>query len=594
MTTRVSTGLRAARQMLGGGLLPGTLTVVYGATGIGKTHLGLAFASHGRVADGAPGHPLRHERARRLAAAPRVCRAPLRLAAQALDAYRHAHGGSVSAAGADGRVLLRRVSLGRASCASYQVPTAGRARVRLELEGDVQPRALHRAAVRVLPPGAGSRGASSWTASSRWTCRRDYIQPYIFDELYRKVIHRDGETLGMEICLPVWKHRAFIDAHLYDHARGDHAPARDHRGDPARAPASPARSPRATSARWRTPSSYWGASGSAIAARRASCAVVKHRGSAMSDEIAEYRVTEQGLELRRSRRAAGRRCVSQRGAGSASVSRRRRRVRSARAALAFVEDVGVCSTFYRFPDGSGLPVGGGGRAARIRAGRAGRITTPGSASPGSSRTRCPRRRHVYYGKLLKGRPVLVALDVFPAFYALVRGAAAGARLSRRSTRRAGCPLTAKRLMDSLDAGAAAVHAGPARGAFMLEPAKTREFERAHGRAAAGALDRQDRGALRADVLVSLGSARALAAGAGGGGPAALRAAPRCGIGSSAAVLCTAARYSTPLRAVARLFARAARRRPMAVGGGAGVGCRVVVRVDETAAGWPGRWVVSAR
>jgi KaiC/GvpD/RAD55 family RecA-like ATPase len=39
--------------MLGGGLLPGTLTVVYGATGIGKTHLGLAFAHHGRVADGA-------------------------------------------------------------------------------------------------------------------------------------------------------------------------------------------------------------------------------------------------------------------------------------------------------------------------------------------------------------------------------------------------------------------------------------------------------------------------------------------------------------------------------------------------------------
>src|SRR4029453_13483481 len=41
--------------MLGGGLLPGTLTVVYGATGIGKTHLGLTFAHHGRVADEAPG-----------------------------------------------------------------------------------------------------------------------------------------------------------------------------------------------------------------------------------------------------------------------------------------------------------------------------------------------------------------------------------------------------------------------------------------------------------------------------------------------------------------------------------------------------------
>ena len=41
--------------MLGGGLLPGTLCVVYGATGIGKTHLGLHFAHAGESADGAPG-----------------------------------------------------------------------------------------------------------------------------------------------------------------------------------------------------------------------------------------------------------------------------------------------------------------------------------------------------------------------------------------------------------------------------------------------------------------------------------------------------------------------------------------------------------
>src|SRR5207245_1549246 len=47
----------------------------------------------------------------------------------------------------------------------------------------------------------------------------DSIQLFVFDELYRKTIHRDAETLGMEICLPVWKHRAFIDAHRYDHAR---------------------------------------------------------------------------------------------------------------------------------------------------------------------------------------------------------------------------------------------------------------------------------------------------------------------------------------------------------------------------------------
>ena len=33
----------------------------------------------------------------------------------------------------------------------------------------------------------------------------------------------------------------------------------------------------------------------------------------------------------------------------------------------------------------------------------------------------PAARRVYYGKVLKRRPLLVALDVFPAFYALARG-----------------------------------------------------------------------------------------------------------------------------------------------------------------------------
>ena len=55
MTARVSTGLAKLDAMLGGGLLPGTLTVAYGATGIGKTHLGLTFADRGRAADGARG-----------------------------------------------------------------------------------------------------------------------------------------------------------------------------------------------------------------------------------------------------------------------------------------------------------------------------------------------------------------------------------------------------------------------------------------------------------------------------------------------------------------------------------------------------------
>ncbi|MDP7379625.1 MAG: ATPase domain-containing protein, partial [Pirellulaceae bacterium] len=52
---RVSTGIPRLDQALGGGLLPGTLTVVVGATGIGKTQLGVHLTHQGRVTDGRSG-----------------------------------------------------------------------------------------------------------------------------------------------------------------------------------------------------------------------------------------------------------------------------------------------------------------------------------------------------------------------------------------------------------------------------------------------------------------------------------------------------------------------------------------------------------
>lgn len=45
--SRLSTGVPGLDDLLGGGLLPGTLTVAVGATGIGKTQLGLQFAQAG-------------------------------------------------------------------------------------------------------------------------------------------------------------------------------------------------------------------------------------------------------------------------------------------------------------------------------------------------------------------------------------------------------------------------------------------------------------------------------------------------------------------------------------------------------------------
>lgn len=152
------------------------------------------------------------------------------------------------------------------------------------------------------------------------------------------------------------------------------------------------------------------------------------------------------------------------------------RVRSARAALAFVNDVGLCSTFFRFPEG---------------------LPCLWEAVVGRPNPRWPRRSHhdhgvgltwelkdqlpaargVYYGKLLKGRPVLVALDLFPAFYALVRGSQRSrdypaeyhaGRLSH----------TAKRIMDALSRDHPQYTRGLRADCLMLEPAKTREFERA--------------------------------------------------------------------------------------------------------------------
>jgi KaiC/GvpD/RAD55 family RecA-like ATPase len=54
-SSRIQTGLPILDDMLGGGLLPGTLTVVLGATGVGKTQLGLQFAHQGAAQEGETG-----------------------------------------------------------------------------------------------------------------------------------------------------------------------------------------------------------------------------------------------------------------------------------------------------------------------------------------------------------------------------------------------------------------------------------------------------------------------------------------------------------------------------------------------------------
>jgi winged helix DNA-binding protein len=151
-------------------------------------------------------------------------------------------------------------------------------------------------------------------------------------------------------------------------------------------------------------------------------------------------------------------------------------VRGADGALAFVEAVGFCSTFFRFSEG---------------------VACLWEAVVGRARPRWPRHSHhddgvgltwqlkddlpaarrVYYGKLLRGRPVLVALDLLPAFYALVRGRQR-ARDYRGEYEAGRLSLTARRLMDALVSEHPQYTRELRANAFLLEPSRTREFERA--------------------------------------------------------------------------------------------------------------------
>jgi len=153
-----------------------------------------------------------------------------------------------------------------------------------------------------------------------------------------------------------------------------------------------------------------------------------------------------------------------------------RRIKGERDALAFVEQVGVCSTFYRFPEGLAC------LWEAVVGRRDPRWPRRSHHDAGVGLTwelkdSLPARRKVYYGKLLKGRPVLVALDLFPAFYALVRGRQR-ARDYRGEYEAGRLSHAAKRLMDVLIRRHPLYTREWRAEALMLDPGSTRRFERA--------------------------------------------------------------------------------------------------------------------
>ena len=280
--------------MLGGGLLPGTLCVAYGATGIGKTHLGLHFAHAGECSNGVPGiffdMNARGDSQQHAAYASRLYGWALKRWTHTVTpmADPHPQPDEMAARYCDALPWAGKLR-------DYQVPTHDGG---LELDWNWKSEYNH--AMYTVRPfvyfhlGAGCRrivvdGVEPMDVPG------DYIQPFLFDELYRTVIHRDSETLGMEISLPVWKHRDFIDSHRYDHpavttmllvtteeTQIEHLIARKVASGDIGAVANTIL--------------VMGSERVGNRLGRFLC-VVKHRASAKSDEIAEYRVTERGIEF---------------------------------------------------------------------------------------------------------------------------------------------------------------------------------------------------------------------------------------------------------------------------------------------------------
>jgi hypothetical protein len=153
-----------------------------------------------------------------------------------------------------------------------------------------------------------------------------------------------------------------------------------------------------------------------------------------------------------------------------------RPVRDTRGALAFVAEVGFCSTFFRFPHGVACLWEAVAGRAHPRWPRHSHHDA-GVGLTWELKNRLPAARRVYYGKLLRGRPLLVALDLFPAFYALVRGRQrardyleeyAAGRMSHN----------ARRIMEVILKEHPLYTRDLRANAFLLDPARTREFERA--------------------------------------------------------------------------------------------------------------------
>ena len=213
MAARQSFGIEGLDAMLGGGLLPGTLTVVAGATGAGKTQIGLKWADRGLEVDGRRGV---------------ICDLSSRGDGQNHHAYAlEQFGWDLVEHSIDGPVNLAPVWDFAAPIGDYFHPFArsGRRVTRRDLEPD-EWHAWKSDLARVLRGSAAYfyshfvRGSRRVVVDGIEPTERfaESIQFEFFEYLYQHVLRKEDEWAGREVFRELYRANAEqVHAHRYDH-----------------------------------------------------------------------------------------------------------------------------------------------------------------------------------------------------------------------------------------------------------------------------------------------------------------------------------------------------------------------------------------
>ena len=290
-TARQGFGIEALDRHLGGGLVPGTLTVLAGATGAGKTQLGLKWLDQGLAAEGHRGV---------------ICDLTSRGDAQNHAAYaRDFFGWDIEPFRADGPPDLDQVFDPKRPLGDYFHPftKAGRRVTRRDLEPDDW-HAWKTDLARVLRVSVGYfyshfvRGVRRVAVDGVEPTERfsESIQFEFFEYLYHHVLRREDEWTARELFRERYRREeANVLAHRYDHAAigclylytTPHIMLDELMSAPI------------TEGDIFTNANTIILMGRTREAGRMGRAlyVAKHRGSYCGDEIVPYRLTDRGLEI---------------------------------------------------------------------------------------------------------------------------------------------------------------------------------------------------------------------------------------------------------------------------------------------------------